>query len=139
MICRLFNVKASLFVFVIAAFAMAAIACGSQPAAPAPAPAQPAIDPAELSKLVQDAVKQSVPEQQAGPAPVSASEIQAMVEAAVQAAAPEGASPEEISAMVQQAVTASAQPGVSKGRRGGSCHQGRERCRGSEPAGCVGR
>ena len=113
---RLSIVRASLFVFVIAAFAMAAIACGSQPAAPAPAPApaQPAIDPAELSKLVQDAVKQSVPEQQEGPAPVSASEIQRMVEAAVQAAAPEGASPEEISAMVQQAVTASAQPGVSK-------------------------
>ncbi len=118
MICRLFNVKAPLFVFVVAAFAMATIACGSEPAAPAPAPApapaQPAIDPAELSKLVQDAVKQSVPEQQAGPAPVSAQEIQRMVEAAVQAAAPEGASPEEISAMVQKAVEASAQPGVSK-------------------------
>ena len=115
MFSRLFNVKASLFVFVIAAVAIAAIACGSEPVvAPAPAPAQPAIDPAELSKLVQDAVKQSVPEQQAGPAPVSAQEIQSMVEAAVQAAAPEGASPEEISAMVQQAVAASAQPGASK-------------------------
>ena len=101
MIRRLFSVKASLFVFVIAAFAMAALACGSQPAAaPAPAPAQPAIDPAELSKLVQDAVKQSVPEQQSGPAPVSAQEIQSMVEAAVSAGAPEGASAEEISAMV---------------------------------------
>ena len=113
---RLFNVKASLFVFVIVAFAMAAIACGSQPAAPAPAPApaQPAIDPAELSKLVQDAVKQSVPEQQSGPAPVSAQEIQSMVEAAVTAAAPEGASAEEISAMVRQAVEASSQPGASK-------------------------
>ena len=89
---RLFNVKASLFVFVIAAFAMAALACGSQPAAapaPAPAPAQPAIDPAELSKLVQDAVKQSVPSQQSGPVPVSAQEIQSMVEAAVSAGAPE--------------------------------------------------
>ena len=114
---RLFNVKASLFVFVIAAFAMAALACGSQPAAapaPAPAPAQPAIDPAELSKLVQDAVKQSVPSQQSGPAPVSAQEIQSMVEAAVTAAAPEGASAEEISAMVRQAVEASSQPGASK-------------------------
>ena len=115
---RLFNVKASLFVFVIAAFAMAAIACSSQPAAapaPAPAPAQPAIDPAELSKLVQDAVKQSVPEQQGGPAPVSAAEIQSMVEAAVSAGAPEGASAEEISAMVQQAVAAAAQPAAQPG------------------------
>ena len=115
MSCRLFNVKASLFVIVIVAFAMAAIACGSQPvAAPAPAPAQPAIDPAELSKLVQDAVKQSVPEQSAAPAPVSAAEIQRMVETAVNAAAPEGASPEEMSAMVRQAVEASSQPGASK-------------------------
>ena len=112
---RLFNVKASLFVFVIAAFAMAALACGSQPAAPAPAPAQPAIDPAELSKLVQDAVKQSVPEQSAAPAPVSAQEIQSMVEAAVSAGAPEGASAEEISAMVRQAVTAAAQPAAQPG------------------------
>ena len=112
---RLFNVKASLFVIVIVAFAMAAIACGSQPvAAPAPAPAQPAIDPAELSKLVQDAVKQSVPEQSAAPAPVSAAEIQRMVETAVSAASPEGASPEEMSAMVRQAVEASSQPGASK-------------------------
>ncbi len=112
---RLFNVKALLFIFVIAAFAMAAIACGSQPvAAPAPAPAQPAIDAAELSKLVQDAVKQSVPEQSAAPAPVSAAEIQRMVETAVNAAAPEGASPEEMSAMVRQAVEASSQPGASK-------------------------
>jgi peptide/nickel transport system substrate-binding protein len=111
---RLFNAKASLFVIVIAAFAMAAIACGSQPAAPAPAPAQPAIDAAELSKLVQDAVKQSVPEQSAAPAPVSAAEIQRMVETAVNAAAPEGASPEEMSAMVRQAVEASSQPGASK-------------------------
>jgi peptide/nickel transport system substrate-binding protein len=118
MFCRLFNVKASLFVFVIAAFAMAAIACSSQPAAapaPAPAPAQPAIDPAELSKLVQDAVKQSVPEQSAAPAPVSAQEIQSMVEAAVSAGAPEGASAEEISAMVQQAVAAAAQPAAQPG------------------------
>ena len=112
---RPFNVRASLFVFVIVAFAMAAIACGSQPvAAPAPAPAQPAIDAAELSKLVQDAVKQSVPEQSAAPAPVSAAEIQRMVETAVNAAAPEGASPEEMSAMVRQAVEASSQPGASK-------------------------
>ena len=118
MIRRLFSVKASLFVIVIAAFAMAALACGSQPAAapaPAPAPAQPAIDPAELSKLVQDAVKQSVPEQQSGPAPVSAQEIQSMVEAAVSAGAPEGASAEEISAMVRQAVTAAAQPAAQPG------------------------
>ena len=65
-------------------------------------------------KLVQDSVKQSVPEQQAAPSPVSAQEIQSIVEAAVMAAAPVGASPEEISAMVQQAVVASAQPVVSK-------------------------
>ena len=116
MFCRLFSVKASLFVIIIIAFAMAAIACSSSPpAAPAAAPAQPAIDPAELSKLVQDAVKQSVPEQQGGPAPVSAQEIQSMVEAAVSAGAPEGASAEEISAMVQQAVTAAAQPAAQPG------------------------
>ena len=116
MICRLFSVKTSLLVLVVAALSMAVIACGSEPAAPAPAPApaQPAIDPAALSKLVQDAVQQAVPEQQSGPAPASAAEIQAMVESAVKAAAPEGASAEEISAMVQQAVEASAQPGVSK-------------------------
>ena len=104
------------FLVLIFIVASMAIACGGSPApaAPAPAPAQPAIDPAALSKLVQDAVKQSVPEQQAAPAPVSAEEIQRMVEAAVTAAAPEGASAEEISAMVQQAVVASAQPGVSK-------------------------
>ena len=115
MIRRLSNVK-SFLVLVIAAFAMAAIACGGQPAAPAPAPApaQPAIDPAQLSKLVQDAVKESVPEQQAGPAPVSAEEIQSMVEAAVAANAPEGASPEQIQAMVEQAVAASVQPGATK-------------------------
>ena len=102
------------FLVLIVTLVSLAIACGGSPAPAAPAPAQPAIDPAELSKLVQDAVKQSVPEQQAAPAPVSAQEIQRMVEAAVTAAAPEGASPEEISAMVQQAVQASAQPGVSK-------------------------
>lgn len=83
-----------------------ALACSSQPAAPA-------FDPAELSKLVQSAVENAVPDQPSQPAPVSAEEIQRMVEAAVSSSAPEGASAEEIRAMVQQGVAASIQPGVT--------------------------
>ena len=95
-----------------AAIFMLALACASQPA-PAPA-AEPAIDPNQLSQLVQDAVAKAVPEQPDVPAPVSAAEIQRMVEVGIVAAVPEGASPEDIKAMVEQAVVASTQPGASK-------------------------
>ena len=58
------------------------------------------------------------PAEQAGqqdvPDPISPSQIQAMIEAAVSAAAPETASPEEIQAMVQSAVQASVTPGATK-------------------------
>jgi ABC-type transport system substrate-binding protein len=91
---------------------MLALACSSQPA-PAPAP-EPGLDPNQLSQLVQDAVAKAVPEQPDVPAPVSADEIQRMVEVGIAAAVPEGASPEDIKSMVEQAVTASTQPGASK-------------------------
>ena len=101
-----------LLAFLGGALVLSVIACTSQPA-PAPA-AEPAIDPNQLSQLVQDAVAKAVPEQPAVPAPVSAAEIQRMVEVGIAAAVPEGASPEDIAAMVEQAVEASTQPGVSK-------------------------
>lgn len=83
-----------------------AMACASQPA-------QPAFDAEQLAQLVQSAVENAVPDQSAQPAPVSAAEIQRMVQAAVAASAPAGASAEEIRAMVQQGVAASVQPGVT--------------------------
>ena len=91
---------------------MLALACSSQPT-PAPAP-EPGLDPNQLSQLVQDAVAKAVPEQPDVPAPVSAAEIQRMVEVGIAAAVPEGASPEDIKSIVEQAVTASTQPGASK-------------------------
>ena len=107
------------FFSIFAVFLVFSFACTESQEAPAVPEPAPAIDPTELSKLVQDAVKQAVPEQPAAPPPVSASEIQQMVEAAVAAAAPEGASPEDIRSMVEQAVQAAAQPaaepGVSRG------------------------
>ena len=105
------NIRHILAVTTVAIF-MLALACASQPA-PAPA-AEPAIDPNQLSQLVQDAVAKAVPEQPDVPAPVSAAEIQRMVEVGIVAAVPEGASPEDIKAMVEQAVVASTQPGASK-------------------------
>ena len=99
-------------VFAVSVIVLLALACASEPA-PAPAP-EPGIDPNQLSQLVQDAVARAVPEQPDVPAPVSADEIQRMVEVGIAAAVPEGASPEDIAAMVEQAVAASTQPGASK-------------------------
>ena len=83
--------------FAAGAFLLFALACSSQPA-PAPAP-EPGIDPNQLSQLVQDAVARAVPEQPDVPAPVSADEIQRMVEVGIAAAVPEGASPKTLAAM----------------------------------------
>ena len=87
-----------------------AIACSSTEPAPA-------IDPAQLSQLVQDAVKAAVPAAPSVPAPVSAAEIQQLVETAVTAAAAVGTEPPtaaEISAMVEKAVASATTPGVTK-------------------------
>ena len=95
-------------------------------AAPEPAPA---VDPAELARVVREAVSESAPQAvsaeeinqmvqdailQAAPRGVSADEINRMVQAAITAAAPETASPEEIQQMVRDAVAAAAQPGATK-------------------------
>ncbi len=118
----------------VAALLLVFAACGDDEP-----PAEPALDEAALSQLVQQAVAAAVPEQPEQPPPVSAQEIQEMVQAAiaasapagtsademrsmveqavaaaVAAAAPEGASPEAIRSMVEQAVTASTQPGVTR-------------------------
>ena len=68
----------SMFVVLALAFVMA---CGGDDEEAVPA-AAPAIDTAELAKVVQEAVQQAVPQQ------VTAAEIQRMVETAVTAAAP---------------------------------------------------
>ncbi len=105
-----------------ALLAFAALACSSEPA---PAPA---IDEAQLSRVVAEAVaaaQQPAPEQVSAaeiqtmvqsavegvqmpdlPEQVSAAEIQAMVQSAVEGAATEGATPEQIQAMVESAVMA---------------------------------
>ena len=67
------------FFSTFAVFLVFSFACAESQEAPAVPEPAPAIDPTELSKLVQDAVKQAVPEQPAAPPPVSASEIQQMV------------------------------------------------------------
>ena len=114
------------------AFALFAgvIACGGadDEADPTPEPA-PTVDPAELARVVQEAVREASPQQvsaeeinqmvqdailQAAPRGVSAEEINRMVQAAVTAAAPETASPAEIQQMVRDAVAAAAQPGATK-------------------------
>ena len=105
-----------------ALLALAALACASEPA---PAPA---IDEAQLSRVVAEAVaaaQQPAPEQVSAaeiqtmvqsaiegvqmpdlPEQVSAAEIQTMVQSAVEGAATEGATPEQIQAMVESAVMA---------------------------------
>ena len=118
----------------VAALLLVFAACGDDEP-----PAEPALDEAALSQLVQQAVAAAVPDQPEQPPPVSAQEIQEMVQAAiaasapegtsademrsmveqavaaaVAAAAPQGASPEAIRSMVEQAVTASTQPGVTR-------------------------
>ncbi len=102
-------------------------ACGGAEPAAAPEPAAP--DTAAITAAVQAAMggmesqvaaavaaAQAAAEQtgQDVPEPISPSQIQAMIEAAVKAAAPETATPEEIQAMVQSAVQASVTPGATK-------------------------
>ena len=113
-----------------ALLALAALACSSEPA---PAPA--AIDEAQLSRVVAEAVVAAQQPQQeqvsaqeiqnmvqsavAGvqmpdlPEQVSAAEIQAMVQSAVEGAASEGATPEQIQAMVESAVMAATEDAVT--------------------------
>ena len=112
----------------LATFAIAAVACSSEPA-------EPAISEAQMRSIVADAVAQSQPAPQpqvsadeimgmvnaamaAMPQPempeqVSAQEISSMVQSAVEGAAMEGASPEEIKAMVESAVMASTEDAVT--------------------------
>lgn len=111
---------------IMALVAVVAMACASEPA-----PAAPAIDEAQLSRIVEAAVAKSAP----APAPqvsaeeisamveksmmgmsesqVSADDIAMMVEEAVSSAAMEGASPEEIQAMVESAVMAATEDAVT--------------------------
>lgn len=111
---------------IMALVAVAAMACASEPA-----PAAPAIDEAQLTRIVEAAVAKSAP----APAPqvsaeeisamveksmmgmsesqVSANDIAMMVEEAVSSAAMEGASPEEIQAMVESAVMAATEDAVT--------------------------
>lgn len=111
----------------LAAFAMASVACSSSE------PAEPAITEAQMRSIVADAVAQSQPAPQpsvsgdeimamvnaamaAMPAPqeqVSAQEISSMVQSAVEGAAMEGASPEEIKGMVESAVMAATEDAVT--------------------------
>ena len=111
----------------LAIVALAAIACGSETTAPA----QPAIDEAQLSRIVGEAVAKAAPAPQpqvsaediqalvqtamAGvtSSQVSASEIQSMVQSAVAGAASEGATPAEIKAMVESAVMAATAESVT--------------------------
>lgn len=111
---------------IMALVAVVAMACASEPA-----PAAPAIDEAQLTRIVEAAVAKSAP----APAPqvsaeeisamveksmmgmsesqVSADDIAMMVEEAVSSAAMEGASPEEIQAMVESAVMAATEDAVT--------------------------
>lgn len=115
-----------------ALLAFAALACSSEPA---PAPA---IDEAQLSRVVAEAVaaaQQPAPEPQpqvsaaeiqsmvqesmssamsdVSSSQVSAAEIQAMVQSAVEGAATEGATPEQIQSMVESAVMAATEDAVT--------------------------
>ncbi len=112
----------------LATFAIAAVACSSEPA-------EPAISEAQMRSIVADAVAQSQPAPQpqvsadeimgmvnaamsAMPQPempeqVSAQEISSMVQSAVEGAAMEGASPEEIKSMVESAVMAATEDAVT--------------------------
>ncbi len=110
----------------LTAFALAAVACSSEPA-------EPAISEAQMRSIVADAVAQSQPAPQpqvsadeimgmvnaamsAMPAPqeqVSAAEISSMVQSAVEGAAMEGASAEEIKSMVESAVMAATEDAVT--------------------------
>ena len=121
-----------LAVFGLAIALIVALACSSDPE---PAPAAPAIDEAQLSRVVAEAVaaaQQPAPEQVSAaeiqsmvqaavgsvqmpdlPEQVSASEIQSMVQAAVEGAATEGATPEQIQAMVESAVMAATEDAVT--------------------------
>lgn len=114
-----------------ALLAFAALACSSSEPAPAPA----AIDEAQLSRVVAEAVaaaQQPAPEQVSAaeiqtmvqsavegvqmpdlPEQVSAMEIQTMVQSAVEGAAAEGATPEQIQAMVESAVMAATEDAVT--------------------------
>ena len=115
----------------MAVFAIAAVACASEPeATPAPA-AAPALSEDQLRSIVSDAVAQSqpAPQQQISAqeistmvstamaamtsSQVSAAEIQSMVESAVSEAASQGASPEEIQTMVESAVMAATADSVT--------------------------
>ena len=108
---------------------LAAVACSSQPAAPAE------IDEAQLRSIVSEAVQQSAqaPQPQVSAAEiqsmveasmssamsdmsssqVSAAEIRSMVQSAVAGAAPEGATPEQIQSMVESAVKAATADAVT--------------------------
>ncbi len=121
-----------LAIFGLAIALIVALACSSDPE---PAPAAPAIDEAQLSRVVAEAVaaaQQPAPEQVSAaeiqsmveaavggvqmpdlPEQVSASEIQSMVQAAVEGAATEDATPEQIQAMVESAVMAATADAVT--------------------------
>ena len=87
------------------AIALMAVACSSQPAA------APVIDPDELRLLIQSTIEESIPTID----PVSPAEIQKMVENAVSGSTPSGVSADEIKLLVGQAVAAAAPAGASPG------------------------
>lgn len=119
---------------IMALVALIAMACAAEPA-----PAAPAIDEAQLSRIVEAAVAKSAPAPQPqvsaediqsmvdsammgmsesmtmsmAESQVSAEDIAMMVEEAVSSAAMEGASPEEIQAMVESAVMAATEDAVT--------------------------
>ena len=106
-----------LFVPVLLLVTIAA-ACGDD-ATPVPAPTPVPVDVAAIASQVQAAVKGTVEEAlkaaPTGPSPLTAAEIQSLVEAAVGAVAPEGASAADIKNLVDTALKAAITPGVTKG------------------------
>ena len=92
MLSKLPKPKLAWFLMTGLVLTLVAAACSSQPApAPAPAPAAPAIDADALRALVQDAVKDAVPEPvQTSSNALSAGEIEQIVAKALEAQAMEG-------------------------------------------------
>ena len=151
---RLFNPRFLVVVPMLVVLALA-VACGDDAAVPTPQPTatpQPTptpIDVANLTSQIQQAVQDTLQDVTAGqitrsdiesvvstaisaipdpPAAVSASEIQTMVSAAVEAALPEEASAEEIRNLVTEAVAA-ATSGCCRGNIAGSRGSSGERAR----------
>ena len=112
----------------LVAVAFAAIACASEPAEPSITAAEireivssevsqasaQQVTSAEIQQMVESAMPE-MPEMPDMPDQVSAAEIQAMVQQAVESASTDDASPEEIQAMVESAVMAATADAVTAG------------------------